>query len=338
MFAYAVRRILIGLAMLVVMTLITFLLFMNNTTASVLASCGKNCQPEQKAIIAKTLGYDDPVYVQWGKFLKGVVAGRNFPDDPALVADHPELVAHCPAPCLGYSFKNSNFVWDVMKDAMWVSISIAVVAFAIWIIIGVLLGIIAALKRGTWIDKVIVGVTLVIFAFPTFFIGQLLYVFLAIKTGWFAIPSYTPIADGGVFTWLGGVILPAITLAVFYMAGYVRMTRAFVLETSTEDYIRTAQAKGLSARAVIGKHTFRAALTPIVTMAGMDLALVLGGAPITESVFNFNGLGKLAVTATREFDLPINIGIVVFLSAFVILANVVVDIAYAFIDPRVSVK
>lgn len=335
MFAYAVRRIFIGLAMLLVMTLITFLLFLNNTTAAVLTSCGKNCTPEQKVEIAKTLGYDQPVLVQWGKFVKGVVAGRQFPDDPGLRAKNPAIVTECPAPCLGYSFKSSSLVWDQMRDAMWVSVSIAAVAFTLWIIFGVLFGIIAALNKGKLVDKLIVGTTLVIFAFPTFFIGLLLYVFVALRWGWVPIPNYIPIADGGVFNWLLGLLLPAITLAVFYMAGYVRMTRAYILETGSEDYIRTAKAKGLSARAVVGKHTMRAALTPIVTMAGMDLALVLGGAPITETVFNFNGLGKMAVEATLQYDLPITLGIVVFLAAFVILANIIVDIAYAFIDPRV---
>ena len=338
MFAYVVRRLLIGIAMLIVMTLITFVLFLNNKEAAVLASCGKNCTPAQKVEIAKTFGYDQPVVVQWGKFLKGVVVGREFPDDPALRKSSPQLVTQCPPPCLGYSYKSAALVRDVMKDTIPVSVSVASVAFVIWLVLGVLLGIIAALNRGTWVDKIIVGSTLVIFAFPTFFIGLLLYIFIALKVGWVPIPAYISIADGGIFNWFMGLLLPAITLVVFYMAGYVRMTRAFVLETSTEDYIRTAKAKGLPARTVIGKHTFRAALTPIVTMAGMDLALVLGGAPITESVFNFNGLGKLAVEASTQYDLPINIGIVVLLSAFVILANIVVDIAYAFIDPRVSVK
>jgi peptide/nickel transport system permease protein len=132
-------------------------------------------------------------------------------------------------------------------------------------------------------------------------------------------------------------LLPSLTLALFYMAGYVRMSRAFVLESLGEDYLRTARAKGLAPRRVLVKHSMRAALTPLVTMAGLDLASLMGGAIITESVFNYNGLGKLAVNATQSLDLPLTVGIVLVLATFVVLANIVVDVLYAFIDPRVKV-
>jgi peptide/nickel transport system permease protein len=206
-----------------------------------------------------------------------------------------------------------------------------------WITGGILFGVTAAVRKGTIIDRGIVGVSLIFFAFPTFFVGLFLYKFIAIKWQIVPIPEYVSIADGGVLTWLSGLLLPSLTLALFYMAGYVRMTRAFVLESMGEDYLRTANAKGLAPRRVLVKHSMRAALTPLVTMAGLDLASLMGGAIITETVFNYSGLGKLAVTATQQLDLPLTVGIVLTLASFVILANIIVDVLYAVIDPRVRV-
>ena len=176
--------------------------------------------------------------------------------------------------------------------------------------------------------------SLLAFAFPTFFIGLLLLKFVSIRWGLVDLPRYTPLTENP-WLWATGMILPAITLALVYMAGYIRMTRAFVLETMSEDYIRTARAKGLTQRVVIGKHTLRAVLTPLVTLSGLDLAGLLGGAIITERVFNFNGVGKLSITAIQRFDLPLIVGIVLLVASFVIIANIVVDLLYAVIDPRV---
>ncbi len=142
-------------------------------------------------------------------------------------------------------------------------------------------------------------------------------------------------SEGGVGPWLANLLIPAFTLALVFTAGYVRMTRAFVLESMNEDYIRTAKAKGLPGRVVLYKHGLRAALTPLVTMTGLDFATLLGGAIITESVFAYPGLGLLTVQASRAWDLPTIIGVVVLAGTFVILANIIVDISYAFIDPRV---
>jgi len=322
---------------MIVMSLVTFLLFFASAVNPARVSCGKNCSPALQHQTAKALGYDEPVLVQWGQFLKGIVAGREYPNDPALAKSNPELIAHCPAPCLGYSKLQNDTVTSLVKDALPVSLSLALVAFIMWMTGGIVLGVIAALRKGTIIDRGIVAVSLVFFAFPTFFIGLFLYKFVAIKWQLTPIPEYVSIADGGVSVWLAGLLLPSLTLALFLMAGYVRMTRAFVLESMGEDYLRTANAKGLAPRRVLIKHSMRAALTPLVTMAGLDLANLMGGAIITETVFNYSGLGKLAVTATRSYDLPLTVGIVLLLAAFVILANIIVDVLYAVIDPRVRV-
>ncbi len=337
MFAYIVRRVFSGLVLLLLMSLVTFFLFFAGPVDPAKYACGKNCSPALIAQTSKALGYDEPLIVQWGQFVKGVFAGRDYPNDPELKKTAPETIAHCPAPCLGYSRFQQENVSTLIRSALPVSLSLAWVAFMMWIIGGIFFGVICALRKGTVVDRGIVGVSLVLFAFPTFFTGLFLYEFVAIKWQITPIPAYTPIAQGGVWPWFQGLLLPALTLAVFFMAGYIRMTRAFVLESMGEDYLRTANAKGLAPRRVLVKHSLRAALTPLVTMAGIDLAGLMGGAIITETVFNYPGLGNLAVKAAQQFDLPLTVGIVLLLAGFVIAANIIVDVLYAFIDPRVRI-
>ena len=287
--------------------------------------------------MSKGLGYDKPWPVQWKNFAVGIVKGRDYPEDKSLRKAAPQLVSHCSAPCLGYSRVQVANVTTLFKTRIPVSFSLAILAFVMWIIGGVGLGAIAAVTKGTIIDRGLVGISLIFYAFPTFFVAIFLLKYLAIKWQIFPVPNYTPIADGGLWTWFVNLVLPSLTLALFFMAGYVRMTRAFVLESMGEDYLRTAKAKGLAPRRILFKHTMRAALTPLVTMAGLDLAGLLGGAIITETVFNYNGLGKLVIDSLQTYDLPTIVGLVLLLGALVIVANIVVDILYAFIDPRVRV-
>lgn len=348
MLAYVIRRLFVGVVMLLAMSLVTFLLFFASPVDPARYACGKNCSPVQREAARKSLGYPErgkgfwvsnvkgPAEM-WGSFAKGIVAGRDFPADEKLRKAAPQNVVHCAAPCFGYSTYSVKTVNTMLSAALPVTFSIALAAVILWVLFGVLIGVLAAVTKGSFIDRGIVGASLFAYAFPAFFIGTFLLRYISIKWGWLPVPSYTPIADGGIFKWAFNLLLPAITLALLYMASYVRMTRAFVLESLTEDYVRTARAKGLSSGRVLFKHALRAALTPLVTMAGLDFASVLGGAIITETIFNFNGLGKLAVSANTNYDLPVLIGIVLVAGAFVIAANIIVDILYAFIDPRVRV-
>jgi len=207
-------------------------------------------------------------------------------------------------------------------------------AFFFWIIFGVSTGILAALKRGKWQDRVTMGFALVGYSFPSFFIGLLLVFFVQIRWGLVGYEGYTRFVDSPQL-WFSGFILPWITLAMLYAAFYARLTRNQMLETLGEDYIRTARAKGLRERTVIGKHALRAGLTPIVTAAGLDLASLLGGAVITEAVFNLPGIGRLSIDSVTDADLPVITATVLIAATFVITANLVVDILYAVIDPRV---
>ncbi|MBF4162190.1 ABC transporter permease [Nocardioides acrostichi] len=335
MWAYAVRRAAIGVVLLVAVALVTFVLFFATAANPARLACGKNCSQQQIKVTEKALGYDQPLYVQFGTFMKGLVVGREFPADKEVRERNPELVTDCGPPCLGYSVNVGTTVNSLIVQAAPTTISLAVVALVMWLIGGVLFGILAAVYKGSFIDRGVVGLTLIAYAFPTFFIAVFFLKYVVIKWEILPYPGYVTIADGGVFTWFENLLLPSFTLALVFMAGYVRMTRAFVLESLGEDYIRTAKSKGLRTRPVLFKHALRAALTPLVTMAGLDFATLLGGAIITESVFAYPGLGLLTVQSSSSFDLPTIVGVVLVAAFFVIVLNILVDISYAFIDPRV---
>lgn len=339
MTAYIIRRLIVGVGMLLAMSLVTFFLFFAGGDPS-RSLCQRQCTPERVEAISKQLGYNRPIYAQYGDFLKGLFVEREFPSDPeyraAIKKTNPDLITKCGAPCLGYSEGNQQTVNDLITKAVPVTVSLAIVAFILWITFGVLLGVTAAIYKGSYLDRGLVGMTLVVYALPTFFVGNVLLLYVSQKWRIVDRPEYSPLADGA-WAWFTGLLLPAITLALFYMAAYVRMTRAFVLESMSEDYIRTAKAKGLAPRVVLFKHGLRAALTPLVTMSGLDFAALLAGAVITESVFSFQGLGLLAVRSNFNKDLPTLVALVLLAGAVVIVMNILVDILYAFIDPRIRV-
>jgi peptide/nickel transport system permease protein len=334
MFYYIIRRMLAAVVMLVVITIVTFGIFYASPTDPARLTCGKNCTPQSIAANRKFLGFDKPITVQYTNFMKGLVVERNFPDDPVFIKNNPDKVTHCPAPCLGYSPLETQLVTEIIKQRLPVTLSITLGAFVIWMVFGVGFGIVAALSRGRLADRGLVAISLVLYSFPTFFIALLAYNYLSTQWQIFPVPNYTPFTEDPR-AWFQGLLLPWFTLAAVYAAGYIRLTRAYMLETMSEDYLRTARAKGLKERTVLFKHTLRAALTPIVTVAGLDLGGLLAGAVITESVFNLQGLGRATVTAVSVFDLPVIVGLVLVAATFVVIANLVVDLLYGVIDPRV---
>jgi len=335
-FYYILRRMISVVVMLFLITATTFMLFYASPIDPARYTCGKNCTPTILEGNRVALGYDQPVAVQYGKFVAGLVVGRDFPDNEALREANPEQVVHCAAPCLGYSPSQHRTINEMVGEAWPVSVSIAVGAFILWILVGVGGGIIAALTKGRWPDRAIVGAALTGFSLPTFFVGLILLTFPAIKWGWVPIPDYVPFHESPI-AWAQNLVLPWITLAFFYAASYVRLTRAYMIETLSEDYIRTAKAKGVRRSRVVFRHGLRATTTPLVTAAGLDLGGLLGGAIITESVFSMHGLGFLAVRSVTNMDLPTIVAMVMIVSAFVVIANMIVDVLYGFIDPRVKV-
>lgn len=324
--AYIVRRVIAMVLMLIVLSMITFLIFNALPADPARLTCGKSCNPQIIAANRARLGLDKPLVQQYGAFAKGIVAGRTYGSGSATF--------DCHVPCLGYSFRKGEQVTDLLVSRAPVTAQLAMGAFVLWILVGVSIGIIAALKRGKWQDRSIMGFALIGYSFPSFFIGLLLIFLVQIKFGLIGFEGYVSFFDNPA-KWFSGFILPWTALALLYAAFYARLTRNQMLDTMGEDYIRTARAKGLRERTVIGKHGLRAGLTPIVTAAGLDLAGLLGGAVITEQVFSLNGIGRLAISSVTDADLPVITGTVLVAATLVIFANLVVDILYAVIDPRV---
>lgn len=342
MIAFVIRRVLVGVVMVAVMIFTVFALFFANGNPAI-NQCGRYCTPAKLEQITGLLGYDKSIPEQFGAFVQGIFVGREFPVNDAYRQDlidngFENRIVVCEAPCLGYSQSDQKTVNELIVKAAGPTLSLAVVSFVIWIVLGILIGVLAAVFKGRWLDRIVVGSTLVVYALPVFVIGTFFLQYVAIKWQLYPYPRFEPLREpADLLPWITGIFLPALTLALFFMAAYVRYTRAFVLESMSEDYIRTARAKGLPERTVLFKHGLRAALTPLVTLAGLDFASLLAGAIITESVFNYQGMGALAVKANTNSDLPVLIGLVIVGAVAVIVMNIIVDILYAYIDPRVRV-
>jgi peptide/nickel transport system permease protein len=335
---YIIRRLLGGVALLVVISMITFLIFflvprLAGATPDSLASryVGPKATPAQVHVAAVKLGFFDPLPVQYGRWAKAIFVGEDYNYGPG--------VEHCAAPCFGYSFLKNSPVWPDLLDRVKVTASLAIGAAVIWLLFGVGTGVISALRRGSVFDRSAMGVALAGVSLPIFFTG-----IIALITFSYGHPlritaagaHYVDITKDPI-GWAYDLILPWITLAFLFAAAYARLTRAGMLETMNEDYIRTARAKGLSESVVVLKHGLRAALTPIVTIFGLDIGLLMGGAVLTETTFSLPGLGKYAVDAVMRQDLPQVMGATMFASFFIVLANIVVDLLYGVVDPRVRV-
>jgi peptide/nickel transport system permease protein len=333
--SFILRRLVAAVVLLFLVSMVTFGIFflvprLAGASTDDLASryVGRTADAAQVHERAQQLGLTDPLYVQYGKFVKGIVAGRDYD----LGGPQP---AHCPAPCLGYSFINQNPVLPEILDRIPVTLSLAAGGAVIWVLAGIGTGVVSALRRGSAFDRGAMGVALAGVSLPIFFTGLLSLSVFSYTLHWFpAGGSYTPLLQNP-FEWAYDLILPWITLAFLYAAGYARLTRSGMLETMNEDYIRTARAKGLPERVVVLKHALRSTLTPVLTIFGLDLGLLLGGAILTESTFSLPGLGSYTVQAIKSSDLPKVLGVTLAAALFVVLANLVVDILYAVIDPRV---
>jgi peptide/nickel transport system permease protein len=318
----------------VVISIITFGIFYLLPSNPALNACGKGCNPATLKAIEAKLGIDKPVFIgtdsQYVTYVKGIFVGRDFPNGGSAGAKIP----HCDAPCLGFSFTTDNQVLPILKDRFPVTFSIAIGAAVLWLIFGTAIGILSALRKGSFFDRTAMSIALGGVSLPSYFTALLALSVVVFKLHWLSYPQYANFSDG-VGPWAKNLMLPWLTLAFLYSALYARLTRANMLETMGEDYIRTARAKGLPENKVIAKHGLRAALTPIVTIFGLDLGGLLGGAILTESVYGMPGMGKLAIESITKTDYPIILGVTIFAAFFIIMANLIVDVLYAYIDPRV---
>jgi len=327
--AYLVRRILGMILLLFLLTISVFVLFNILPGDPARLTCGRACTPATIEANRHRLGLDEPVMTQYVKFVTGIFAGRTFsPDSPQPIK--------CNAPCLGYSFNRHEQVMSLIARAAPVTFFLAVGAFILWLTAGISLGIVAALRRGRWPDRVIMTVSMIGYSLPSFFIGLVLIFFVIIQWKLLPFPNYVPPWENP-FQFFQTMLLPWIVLATLNAAFYMRLTRNQVLEVFGDDYVRTARAKGLPERTVVVKHALRAGLTPIVTAAGLDLAYLLGGAIISENIFSLPGLGSLAVNSVTDSDLPLITGITLLTATIIIVANLVVDLLYAVVDPRVRI-
>lgn len=327
---YVLRRIAGGGVVLAIVSAVVFGLFFILPADPARLACGKSCTPELMDRIRAAMEIDQPVAVQYARFVKGLVAGRTY-----LKGTEAEI--NCPAPCLGYSYQTDEPVTALIKDRLPATLSIAVGASILWLLIGMSSGIISALRRGTWIDKGSQAFALAGASLQIYFVGLVLQFIFVDKLGWLQSPGYiSPFEDFS--DWFNGMLLPWMTLAFLLSAIYARLTRAGMLEIMSEDYIRTARAKGLPKRTINFKHVLRAAITPIVTVFGLDLGQLLGGAVITEYVFNVQGLGRLATDAVGNVDLPVITGTVIFAAFFIVTANILVDLLYSRLDPKVRLR
>ncbi|MCA6094082.1 ABC transporter permease [Streptomyces cinnamoneus] len=322
MLRFLLRRSLGAIVIILLISAITFFLFFALPSEPALMSCGKNCTPDAIAVINKNLGLDQPVPVQYWHYMSGIVTGRDF------------TVGHCPAPCFGYSFSNQQPVWGTIVDRFPTTLSITLGGAAVFLTVGVGIGMLAAAFRGTWIDKFFSSLSLIGNALQIYFVGVIALAVFVSGLHWMDNPAYHPITENPV-KWFTGMLIPWLVLSIIFIANYSRMTRSQMIEQLAEDHVRTARAKGLSRRTVFFRYAWRGAMAPIVTIFGIDLGSLFGGAIITEFTFSLHGLGRLAVSSVSETDLPTLMAVMLVGCTAIVVANIVVDAAYAFIDPRV---
>jgi peptide/nickel transport system permease protein len=317
MTAYIIRRILWGILLLILVSALTFLLFTVFPSANpAQLRAGRNASPQTIAYITKELGLNKPVYAQFWTYMKNIFLHFNF----------------------GYSYYTGASVLGLIGNRLPATISLTVGAVLLWVVIGIPVGIISAVKSRSVSDRVAMGTSLVAVSMPVFWFGLVVLFLFARDIGRFHIfpgsNSYVGLTVSPT-KWFTSLILPWIVLALSQAAIYSRLLRGNLIEVMGEDYIRTARAKGLTERRVIWKHGVRSAITPVITVLALDIGALLGGAVLTETVFDIPGIGRLNYDAILHSDFPIVQGTVLLAAMFIIVANIIVDIAYAYLDPRV---
>ena len=319
MLVYLTRRLFWLVITLLVITAITFVIyFVLPPVSPAVLFAGKEATPQLVATVQHELGLDHPVWVQYLLFLKHLVLGDQFG-----------------WPGLGFSYVNHSSVKSLLAGRVVVTVVLAVGAALLWLAMGITIGVISAIRQRSVWDRLALGFAIFFISAPVFWLGLVLLWVFWYKLGVAAGTGYFPPGQYGLLTWLDHMILPWFTLALLYAGWYARMTRGAVLDTLRQDYVRTARAKGLGEARILIRHVLRACITPILTMFGMDLAALVSGTVIVEVVFNLNGLGQWVVQSVTSDDIPSVLAVTVLAALAVMVANLIVDILYAYVDPRV---
>ncbi len=326
MAAYVVRRLgalVMVLFFILAVTFVIFFIFPVNPARDI---CGKGCTATTVAQIDRQLGLSQPLWKQFLEYVGGIFAGRQFGQGSHMLS--------CNVPCLGYSYQENLPVTTLLAQRLPVTVSIAVGAAVLWLIGGITLGTVAALKKNTWVDRLVTTASFAGLALPVFLVGIVLL--LLFTSTWHLLPdpSYVSVFSNPA-SFVVGLVQPWVALAVVYAAVYARFTRAKLIETMSQQFITTARAKGLPERRVVVHHGLRAAITPVITIFGMDFGSLLGGAVIVETVYGLPGIGQLLIQAVNTTDIPVVTGVTLLAAFFVVFANLLVDLVYAALDPRV---
>jgi peptide/nickel transport system permease protein len=319
---YILRRILSAISVVIVALVASFALFYLAPSDPAGVICGQKCTPERYAEIARSLHLDDPVPQQLTEYLKGIAVGRTFTSGGTSI--------DCPAPCLGYSYALGQPVTKLLGQALPVTISIVLGAAVVYLSLGLLAGVLAARTRGSLMDRGTIAATLAVGSVPYFVVALV----VALYATFLPTSAYHPFLENPI-AWASGLTAAWLTLGVANATAYTRYSRASMIESLGQDFVRTARAKGISERRVVYRHGVRAALTPVATIFGIDLAVQLTGAIFTESIFGLPGLGVLTLRAFNQYDLPVLMGGVLVGAIVLVGMNLVVDIAYTILDPRV---
>ncbi|MER5374034.1 ABC transporter permease [Streptomyces sp. NPDC002553] len=325
MFQFIIRRTVGAVVTLFLIGAATFFLFVAAPSDYASLACGKDCSPQRLEDIRTALGLNLPLHTQFWDFMTGIVMGRDFP------------AGHCDAPCLGMSFYSGDPVWSTILDRFPTTLTLTLGGAVVFLVVGVGAGMLAAYKRGSFVDKLATGGSMVLSSFQIYFLGPIVLIIFVYSTGWMENSQYHPITEDPV-AWFTGMLLPTLVMATIFTAQYTRMARSSMIEQLSEEHVRTARAKGMPRKYVFFRYAWRGSLIPIVTVLGMDISGMLGGAVVTELTFSLQGIGRLAVDGAQTKDLPLTMGVMLFGAFFILIFNILTDIAYAYIDPRVRLS
>jgi peptide/nickel transport system permease protein len=335
MTGFIVRRTLSSILVVILTSMFVFVLFFKGLGDSPARNyCEKlgpgKCSTEKLDSIRHQMGYDKSLVSNYTTWAKGIFVGRHNVYDDGKLYD-------CPAPCLGISITTGDTVWHDLKQKYPATMTLAIGGATLYLVIGVVLGALAARWRGTAADRLLVGGTLVVSSIPFYVIALLAWIYLSLQLKIFPETGYYPITENPVktVTWM---MLPWLVIGLTNCTSYARFTRGQMVETLSEDYIRTAQAKGVRTNTVLFKHALRAAIVPVITIFGLDFATLLAGTIFTEKIFSIDGIGNWGLQAlSTPVDINVISATVLVSAVLIVIANLLVDILYSFMDPRVSV-